>query len=74
MFAFRENRSTTNELLTLFDSLLEAKNNRKEIALLMYDLSAAFDTVQPEILIEKLRIYGFNKLALSHRIVGLKAI
>ena len=65
MFAFRENRSTTNELLTLFDSLLEAKNNRKEIALLMYDLSAAFDTVQPEILIEKLRIYGFNKLALS---------
>ena len=34
MFAFRANRSTTNELLTLFDTLLEAKENKKEVALL----------------------------------------
>ena len=65
MFAFRENRSTTNELLTLFDTLLEAKENNKEIALILYDLSAAFDTVKPQLLIDKLRIYGFDQLSLN---------
>ena len=65
MFAFRANRSTTNELLTLFDTLLEAKENKKEVALLLYDLSAAFDTVKPQVLLDKLKIYGFNQLSLS---------
>ena len=64
-FGFRKNKSTISELLTLFDRLLEAKNNKKEIALLMYDLSAAFDTIEPKILCEKLKIYGFNKLSLE---------
>ena len=65
MFAYRENKSTTSELLTLFDSLLEAKNSWKEIALLLYDLSAAFDTVQPQILIDKLALYGFEETSLK---------
>ena len=58
-FGFRQNKSTITELITLFESLLEAKDKNKEIALLMYDLSAAFDTVQVSILLEKLKIYGF---------------
>ena len=50
-----------NELLTLFDTLLEAKEKKKEVALLLYDLSAAFDTVKPQVLLDKLKIYGSTK-------------
>ena len=58
-FGFRENKSTITELITLFEFLLEAKQDCKEIALLMYDLSAAFDTVQVSIILKKLELYGF---------------
>ena len=51
-FGFRKNKSTVSELLTLFDILLEAKEMKKEIALVLYDLSAAFDTIDPAILIK----------------------
>ena len=58
-FGFRRNKSTISELLTLFDTLLEAKEEKKEILILLYDLSAAFDTVSHHILLEKLCLYGF---------------
>ena len=44
---------------------MEAKLEKKEICLVLYDLSAAFDTVCPKVLIEKLRIYGFQEQAMS---------
>lgn len=37
-----------------FEDLLEAKGAGKEIALILYDLSSAFDTVEVGVLIEKL--------------------
>ena len=64
-FGFRRNKSTISELLTLFDTILEAKEMRKEILINLYDLSAAFDTVPHQILIEKLRLYGFSKQAIK---------
>ena len=64
-FGFRKNKSTISELLTLFDRLLQAKEDKKEIALVLYDLSAAFDTIDPEILCEKLKIYGLDTLAMT---------
>ena len=64
-FGFRKNKSTISELLTLFDTLLEAKNERKEILLLLYDLSAAFDCISHNTLIEKMKIYGFNDHAIG---------
>ena len=48
------------ELLTLFETLQEAKEAGKHIGLILYDLSAAFDTVEPGVLVEKLKIYGFD--------------
>ena len=60
-FGFRKYKSTITELLTLFDSLLEGKENRKEIMVILYDLSAAFDTV----LLEKLKVYGFDDSSLK---------
>ena len=62
---FRKFKSTISELLELFDSILEAKDCRQEIMLVMYDLSAAFDTVSHEILLEKLKLYGFDENSLN---------
>merc|ERR1711884_464458 len=64
-FGFRKKKSTVSELLQLFDSILEAKDNRREIILLMYDLSAAFDTVSHRTLLDKLKIYGFDEHAMK---------
>ena len=64
-FGFRKNKSTTLELLTIFDTILEAKEKKKEILVLLYDLSSAFDTVCHQILLQKLQLYGFDKLSLN---------
>lgn len=55
-----------SELLSLFDELIDAKMNKKEeVILVMYDLSAAFDTVSPEVLLDKLQVYGWDKPSMS---------
>ena len=64
-FGFRNKKGTTSELLTLFHKLMEAKEEGKEIALTLFDLSSVFDTIDHSILLEKLSIYGFDTLALS---------
>ena len=57
-FGFRRQKSTISELLTLFDKLLKAKEEGREISLLLFDLSAAFDTIDHQLLVSKLKIYG----------------
>ena len=57
-FGFRAKKSTVSELLSLFEDLLDAKEAGKEIALLLYDLSSAFDTVEMKVLLDKLKCYG----------------
>ena len=64
-FGLRKNKNTTSELLTVFDALLEAKEMKKEILVLLYDLSAAFDTVSHEILLAKFQLYGFDHNAIK---------
>ena len=63
-FGFRKKKSTVSELLQLFDNIMDAKDCRREIVLLMYDLSAAFDTVSHKTLTNKLEIYGFDEEAI----------
>ena len=62
-FGFRKHRSTISELLQLFDNILEAKDKRQEIMLVMYDLSAAFDTISHDTFLKKMEIYGFQEKA-----------
>ena len=57
-FGFRRKKSTVSELITLFESLQEAKDKNKYIALILYDLSAAFDAVEPKVLIENPKARG----------------
>ena len=62
-YGFRRNKSTISELLALFETIQEAKEQDMKVALILYDLSAAFDSVEPEVIIEKLRIYGFDRMS-----------
>ena len=62
-FGFRKNKSTISELITLFETLNEAKEENKLILQILYDLSAAFDTVEPRVIVEKLKVYGFDSIS-----------
>ena len=64
-FGFRRHKNTVTELITLFDHILESKEEGKEIFLLLWDLSAAFDTVCHKVLCSKLKLYGFDDLAMK---------
>ena len=59
-FGFRKHKSTVSEMLTLFETLQEAKEKGLQTLLICFDLSAAFDSVEPKVIIEKLKLYGFN--------------
>ena len=59
---FRPSRSTTSALLSLEKKLIEAHENKTSSAMLLFDLSAAFDTLDHRIFLEKLRVYGVDDL------------
>ena len=62
---FRKSHSTTTALLEMYDTWLEAFEDNKISAVVMLDLSAAFDVVDSSILLDKLELYGFRGNALS---------
>ena len=47
----------------MFDAWTEAHEQNKISAVVMLDMSAAFDVVDPKILVEKMKIYGFQENA-----------
>jgi hypothetical protein len=64
-FGFRKDKCTIDALISLHSKCLLDRDLGKTNLIAMYDLSAAFDCLDPEILIKKLKIYGFNRLSLS---------
>ena len=62
---FRSKHSTSTALLQMFDTWLDAMENDEVSAAIMLDLSAAFDVVDHDILIQKLQLYGLDKDALD---------
>ena len=62
---FRANHSTATALIEMYDQWIEAYENNEVTAVVMLDLSAAFDVVDHKILIQKLEVLGFEECAIS---------
>ena len=60
-FEFRAHHSTDHALVELVDSTFDSSNERKDMIGIFVDLSKAFDTLDYDILIKKLQLYGVQR-------------
>ena len=58
---FRSNHSCTTALIQMYDQWMETLENNEYSGICLLDMSAAFDMVKHDLLIEKLEIYGLDK-------------
>ena len=56
--AYRKHHSTETALLRVQNDILQAIDIKKCMVLLLLDVSAAFDTIDHEILLQRLRVSG----------------
>ena len=61
LHCYRQNRSPQTALLSMYDRWVRAASQGQISGVILLDLSAAFDLVEPGILVEKLKIYGFEE-------------
>jgi len=59
-FGFRNSHSTSHALISLIESIKNSLDDKKIVAGVFIDLTKAFDTVNHEILCNKLSYYGFR--------------
>ena len=62
---FRTKHNTSTALLQMYDVWIEALERNEISAVIMLDMSAAFDVVDHSILIKKLKLYGLQDDALA---------
>ena len=62
---FRKHHNTTTALLQMYDSWIEGVENSELVGVCMLDMSAAFDVVSHQILLDKMKLYGFKEGAIN---------
>ena len=63
--AYRKRNSTETNLLRLIEDWKASLEKREVIGVLSTDMSKAFDSMYPELLLEKLKQYNFSPEALQ---------
>ena len=61
LHGYRQYRSTQTALLSMYDRWVRNASKKQVSGVILLDLSAAFDLVEPDILLKKLRIYGLKE-------------
>ena len=61
LHGYRKGRSTQTALLQMYDRWVRAASDGQLSGVVLLDLSAAFDLVDPVLLLEKLKVYGFDE-------------
>jgi hypothetical protein len=59
--AYRSFQSTTTVMLQMYTTWLDAIEQGDLAGVCLIDMSAAFDMVDSELLLEKLKLYGFDR-------------
>ena len=65
MCGYRKDFSTQHALLSLIEKWKKVLDNKGYSGSILMDLSKAFDTINHDLLIAKLHIYGFSKESLK---------
>lgn len=64
-FGFRRKKSTQDAIIDLINNIHDSLNNKKYHISIFIDLKKAFDTVNHEILLKKLELYGIRGVGLN---------
>ena len=64
-YGFQKGKSTADALVQLTENIYSSLNEKKHHVSVMIDLTKAFDTVNHEILLEKMELYGIRERGLN---------